>query len=98
MGYEGTWDEHWVLYVSDESLNSASETNITLYVNWNLNKNLEEKNVKKKPKTENIQGLCGMHKLVEENSVCVSSCQLQVEDVLKIGVHSPLPARFALKP
>ena len=31
--YEGTcYDEHWVLYVTDESLNS-SETNIALYVN-----------------------------------------------------------------
>ena len=31
---EGTcYDEHWVLYVSDESLNSTSETNIALYVN-----------------------------------------------------------------
>ena len=26
-------DDHWVLYVSDESLNSTPETNITLYVN-----------------------------------------------------------------
>ena len=25
-------DEHWVLYVNDESLNSTPETNITLYV------------------------------------------------------------------
>ena len=31
---EGTcWEEHWVLYVSDESLNSAPEINTTLYVN-----------------------------------------------------------------
>ena len=31
---EGTcYNEHWVLYVSDESLNSTSETNIALYVN-----------------------------------------------------------------
>ena len=30
---EGTyWDEHWVLYISDESLNST-EPNTTLYVN-----------------------------------------------------------------
>ena len=27
---EGTCDEHWVLYVSDESLNFTPETNITL--------------------------------------------------------------------
>ena len=26
-------DEHWVFNVSDESLNSTSETNTTLYVN-----------------------------------------------------------------
>ena len=25
--------EHWVLYVSDESLNSIPEVNITLYIN-----------------------------------------------------------------
>ena len=31
---EGTYCEgHWVLWVSDESLNSTPETNITLYVN-----------------------------------------------------------------
>ena len=30
---EGTCDEHWGLYVSDESLNSTPETNIALYVN-----------------------------------------------------------------
>ena len=29
---EGTCDEHWVLYVSYESLNSTPETNIALYV------------------------------------------------------------------
>ena len=30
---EGTCDEHCMLYVSDESLNSTTETNIALYVN-----------------------------------------------------------------
>ena len=30
---ECTCDKHWVLSVSDESLNSTPETNITLYVN-----------------------------------------------------------------
>ena len=31
---EGTYcDEYWVLYVSDDSLNSTPETNTTLYVN-----------------------------------------------------------------
>ena len=30
---EGTcYDEYWVLYVRDESLNSTPKTNITLYV------------------------------------------------------------------
>ena len=34
---EGTsYEEHWLLYVSDESLNSTSETNIVVYVDWNL--------------------------------------------------------------
>ena len=32
-----TCDEHRVWYVSDESLNSAPETNIALYVNYDLN-------------------------------------------------------------
>ena len=32
-----------MLYVSEESLSCTPETNTTLYVNWNLNKNLEEK-------------------------------------------------------
>ena len=32
---EGTCcDEHWVLYVSDESLNPIPETKTTLYVNY----------------------------------------------------------------
>ena len=30
---EGTCEEHLVLYVNDESLNSVPETNIALYVN-----------------------------------------------------------------
>jgi len=30
---EGTWcNEHWVLYATDESLNSTPETNDILYV------------------------------------------------------------------
>lgn len=28
------YDEHWVLYVNDESMNSTPETNIALYVNY----------------------------------------------------------------
>ena len=45
MGEEGTcYDEPWVLYVSDESLNSTPETNTTLYVNClEFKYNLEEK-------------------------------------------------------
>ena len=32
---EGTcYDEHWVLYVSDESLDSTPETSIAPYVNY----------------------------------------------------------------
>ena len=36
MGIKGgtCCDEHWVLYVSDKSLNSTTETNTTLYVNY----------------------------------------------------------------
>lgn len=35
MGFkEGSCDKHWELYVSDGSLNSISETKITLYVNY----------------------------------------------------------------
>ena len=30
---EGTCDEHWMLYVSDDSPNSTLETNTTLYAN-----------------------------------------------------------------
>ena len=30
---EGSCDDHWVLHVSDGSLNSTPETNIILYVN-----------------------------------------------------------------
>ena len=30
---EDTCEEHWVLYVSEESLNSTPEINIVLYVN-----------------------------------------------------------------
>ena len=33
---EDTWDEHWVLHVSDESLNSIPETIIKWYVNLDL--------------------------------------------------------------
>ena len=34
-------DEHWLMYRSAESLNWTPETTITLYVNWNLNKNFK---------------------------------------------------------
>ena len=40
---EGTCDGHQVLYVSDKSLNSTPETNITLYANWNSKKPEKEK-------------------------------------------------------
>ena len=30
---EGSYDEYWVLYVSEQSLNSTPETNTALYVN-----------------------------------------------------------------
>ena len=42
---EGTCDEHWVLYVSDELLNSTLETKLTklILVNQNLNKNVKIK-------------------------------------------------------
>jgi len=41
---EGTCcDEHWVLYVSDESLNSTPETNTTLYLT-NLSLNISKLN------------------------------------------------------
>ena len=30
---DGACDEHWVLHVNDESLNSTSEANSALYVN-----------------------------------------------------------------
>ena len=42
---EGTCkDEHWVLYASDESLNSIPETNKhCMLTNLNLNKNLGKK-------------------------------------------------------
>ena len=40
---EGTcWDEHWVLYVGDESLDATSEIIIALYAN--LDVNLKKKN------------------------------------------------------
>ena len=32
-------DEHWVMYRSAESVNCTPETDIILYVNWNLNRN-----------------------------------------------------------
>lgn len=42
---EGTCDEHGVLYVSNESLNSLPESNIVLYVNYNLNKTQKQKHL-----------------------------------------------------
>ena len=40
---DGYCEEHWVLYVSDESLNSTPETSINyVLTNWNLNRNSKE--------------------------------------------------------
>ena len=39
---EGLCDEHWLLYINDESLNFKPDSNITLYANQNLNKNLKK--------------------------------------------------------
>ena len=36
-------DEHWVFYVSDESLNSTSAINTILHIKLDLNKILGEK-------------------------------------------------------
>ena len=45
---EGTCcDEYWVLYISDELLNSTPETNIVLYVNYLKFKLKKQKNIKK---------------------------------------------------
>ena len=40
MGIEGgtCWDEHWVLYVSDESQESTPKTKSTLYIHCMLAK------------------------------------------------------------
>ena len=46
---EGTcWDEHWVLYVSDESLKSFPGTITTLYVNKLGLKSFKKDNFKQK--------------------------------------------------
>ena len=42
MGVKEGTCEHQVLYESVESLYCTLDTNITLYVNWNLNKNLRK--------------------------------------------------------
>ena len=55
---EGTCDEHWVLYVSDESPNSTPEINIALYVDQNLNKNLKKKKKKTLPYLSTSQRQC----------------------------------------
>ena len=63
------WDEYWVLYVSDESLNSIPKTNITLYVNWNLNKNLNKKKTRIyiyiKARHHEISGHRGQEKILK---------------------------------
>ena len=40
---EGTCDERWVLYESDETLNSTPETSIAQYFNENLNTNVRKR-------------------------------------------------------
>ena len=35
---KGTWDEHWVLYVNDESLDSTAERLYYMLINLDLNK------------------------------------------------------------
>ena len=52
---EGACDEHWVFYVSDESLNSTPEINFTVYANQNLDKNLKKTALKIKF-IKNIKG------------------------------------------
>ena len=58
---EGTYDEQWVANISDESLNSTPETNITLSMltDSNLNKNLEKLKRKKKFKKHKNTGHLG---------------------------------------
>ena len=54
---EGTYyDVHWVLHVSDESLNSTPETNTILYSNKNLNNNLEKRKELPNPKCQYCHG------------------------------------------
>ena len=40
---EGTCDKHWVLYVSNELLNSTPENNTALYVNLEFRQKIEKK-------------------------------------------------------
>ena len=42
---DACWNEHWVLYVNDESLNSTPETIITLNVNQ-LEFKIQRKNIR----------------------------------------------------
>ena len=54
----GCCDKCWLLYISDELLNSAPETNITLYIltNQNLNKNLTRKKVHQRTEYTRVKG------------------------------------------
>ena len=71
---EGTCcDENWVLYVSDESLNSTSETNTILYVTVNLNKILERKKRKEKKHLH-----MHVHSIIVHNSQVVKTAQIFV--------------------
>ena len=69
---QGTCDERLVLYVSDISLNSTPEINITLYVNYlNLNKYLE-----KKIKTSQNSTLYSFFPPLENMSLIPNVCDL----------------------
>lgn len=46
--------EHQVLYINIESLKSIPETNITLHINWNLNKNLIRNKTKHNHKSGHV--------------------------------------------
>lgn len=55
----GTCNEHWVLNISVELLNATPEINIALYVNDNLNKNVEKLKTNKNSKTQKPKTIIG---------------------------------------
>ena len=63
---QGTCDEHWVLYASDESLNSTPETNILQYINEEiLNLKLHKLSLSQP------QNICNLNKI--DNMLCKQS-------------------------